>query len=117
MKINRRNFLKTSAAAGIIAQTANLSFGVEGSSGKENKIADRQNFSLENKKVTVYTSAENTELRISQTETLSFKPMPQPLETQVCVFVEPKRTFQTFFVAQNSDAFPHYTFDALFNSG
>ena len=47
-------------------------------------------------KVTVYTTAENTELRISATDTLTFQPMPQPLETQICVFVEPKNTFQTF---------------------
>lgn len=96
MKFNRRDFLKTSAAAGILAQTANLSFAAEGSSSEENAAAETQKFSVADKKVSVFTTAENTELRISPTETLSFKPMPQPLETQICVFVEPKRTFQTF---------------------
>lgn len=96
MKFNRRDFLKTSAAAGIMAQTANLSLAAEGNSSEENIIAETQNFSVADKKVSVFTTAENTELRISPTETLSFKPMPQPLETQICVFVEPKRTFQTF---------------------
>lgn len=96
MKFNRRDFLKTSAAAGLIAQTANLSLAAEDNSSEENVSANNQKLSVADKKVSVFTTAENTELRISQTETLSFKPMPQPLETQICVFVEPKRTFQTF---------------------
>ncbi|NIG57434.1 glycoside hydrolase family 30 beta sandwich domain-containing protein [Chitinophaga sp. Cy-1792] len=48
------------------------------------------------KKVTVYTTAENTQLRLAQTATLDFKEMGQPLETQPCVFVDPTVTFQTF---------------------
>lgn len=89
MKINRRNFLITTSAAGILANTGKISLAAESDSGGEiTKTAD--------KKVSVFTTAENTELRISATETLSFKPMPQPLETQICVFVEPKKTFQTF---------------------
>ncbi len=48
------------------------------------------------KKVVVYTTAENTKLRMSVTETVSFTPFGQPLETQPCVFVDPAKTFQTF---------------------
>ncbi|MCU7549813.1 glycosyl hydrolase [Chitinophagaceae bacterium LB-8] len=51
--------------------------------------------SLENKKVTVYTTAQCTEQRISQSESLEFKDFAQPLETDVCVFVDPTKTFQT----------------------
>ncbi|MBV8252725.1 MAG: glycoside hydrolase family 30 protein [Chitinophaga sp.] len=47
-------------------------------------------------KITVYTTAANTDLRLSQTGTLAFKSMPQPLETEPCVFVDPKVSFQTF---------------------
>ncbi len=90
MKINRRNFLIASSAAGILSQTGQISFGSEKGSEKE------QQFIVDDKKVSVYTTAENTDLRISAGGTLDFKPMPQPLETQICVFVEPKRTFQTF---------------------
>ena len=48
------------------------------------------------KKVVVYTTAENTNLRISQTETVQFVDFGQPKETQPCVFVDPAKTFQTF---------------------
>lgn len=44
---------------------------------------------------TVYTTAKGAELRLSRTDDLNFKEMKQPLETQVCVFVDPARTFQT----------------------
>src|SRR6185437_6939144 len=47
------------------------------------------------KKVIVYTTADNTSYRLSPTDTLMFKHMGQPFETQVCVFVDPSRTFQT----------------------
>lgn len=49
----------------------------------------------EAKKVTVYTTAEKTESRLSVTGEFEFKPMAQPLETQICVFIEPAITFQT----------------------
>ncbi|MDO9254053.1 MAG: glycoside hydrolase family 30 protein [Bacteroidales bacterium] len=48
------------------------------------------------KKVVVYTTAENTKLRISQTETVQFVDFGQPKETQPCVFIDPTKTFQTF---------------------
>lgn len=90
MKINRRNFLIASSAAGVLSQTGKISFAAEKESEKEKK------FVADDKKIAVYTTAENTDLRISASGTLEFKPMPQPLESQICVFVEPKRTFQTF---------------------
>jgi|GEM_PF-3353235 len=47
-------------------------------------------------KITVYTTAENTPNRLTQTATLTFAPFGQPFETQPCIFVDPKKTFQTF---------------------
>ncbi len=52
--------------------------------------------STNGKKVAVYTTAEKTDYRISLTDTLTFKDLRQPLETQVCVFVDPSKTDQTF---------------------
>ncbi|MCC6282906.1 MAG: glycoside hydrolase family 30 protein [Saprospiraceae bacterium] len=49
------------------------------------------------KKVAVYTTAENSTKRLTQVDDLEFKRMGQPLETQICVFVDPGKTFQTFF--------------------
>ncbi len=90
MKFNRRDFLIATSAAGLLTTAAKNSIAAESVANHAEK-----SFAADNK-VAVYTTAENTELRISPTETLSFKPMPQPLETQICVFVEPKRKFQTF---------------------
>lgn len=53
-------------------------------------------FMVDNKSITVYTTAESTDTRFEKTESISFKELRQPLETQVCIFVEPDRTFQTF---------------------
>src|SRR5581483_4453604 len=47
------------------------------------------------KKVIVYTTADSTNYRLAATDTVSFTAMQQPLETQVCVFVDPSKTFQT----------------------
>lgn len=46
--------------------------------------------------VTVYTTADSTNLRLSLNDTLQFEDMGQPVETQVCVFVDPDKTFQSY---------------------
>jgi glucosylceramidase len=53
-------------------------------------------FSTKGKKVQVYTTAENSDLRISNTDNLEFSELKQPTETQISVFVNPQKTFQTF---------------------
>ncbi|MEO6135706.1 MAG: glycoside hydrolase family 30 protein, partial [Ginsengibacter sp.] len=53
-------------------------------------------FATDGKTVKVFTTAQNSELRISPTDTLQFKQFGQPVETQVCVFIDPTKTFQTF---------------------
>lgn len=55
------------------------------------------NYSAEGKKAYVYTTADSSSLRLSLTDSLSFSQMGQPVETQVCVFVDPDKTYQTFF--------------------
>lgn len=45
--------------------------------------------------VTVYTTADSAGLRIAKTASLPFVDMPQPLETQPCIFVDPRNQFQT----------------------
>ncbi len=54
-------------------------------------------YSAAGKKVIVYTTADSSEFRLTKTDSLEFKDMGQPLETQICVFVDPSKTFQTFF--------------------
>ncbi|MGE5313206.1 MAG: glycoside hydrolase family 30 protein [Acidobacteriota bacterium] len=46
--------------------------------------------------VTIYTTAENTHDRLAKTGTKAFAPAVQPLETEICIFVNPESTFQTF---------------------
>lgn len=53
-------------------------------------------FSLEGKKVIVYTTADSTNYRLTATDTLLFSAFGQPLETQPSVFVDPGHRFQTF---------------------
>lgn len=52
-------------------------------------------YSAVNKTVKVYLTAKNTNNKLSQTETLQFTAKPQPVETEVAVFVDPSKTFQT----------------------
>jgi glucosylceramidase len=47
-------------------------------------------------KAQVFVTAKDTTLRLSPAADLTFADFGQPLETQVCVFVDPTRTFQTF---------------------
>jgi len=54
-------------------------------------------FPVADKKVTVYTTADTASYRLSKTDSsLKFADFGQPMETQVCVFVDPTKTFQTF---------------------
>lgn len=53
-------------------------------------------FITKNKNVSVFTTAENTDLRLKQTDMLLFTPSKQPLESEISIFVEPRKTFQSF---------------------
>jgi len=61
-----------------------------GMAGAQNNVAPAKG-----KKVIVYTTAENTQMRLTASDTVGFKPFAQPLETQPCIFVDPARKFQT----------------------
>jgi glucosylceramidase len=54
-------------------------------------------FSAEGKKVLAYTTADSSSYRLALTDTLSFKQKGQPPENEIIVFVDPARTFQTYF--------------------
>jgi glucosylceramidase len=88
MKINRRNFLAASSA---ILLAHNQLPSILANAEPESSV-----FSPAQKEVAVYTTADKTDYRISATDKLSFKAVGQPKETQICVFVDPGRQFQTF---------------------
>lgn len=92
MKINRRNFLALSSSAALLAGSQSDA----SAQAKKPSSNVAKPVNVQGKQVTVYTTAANTEHRIAQTDTVSFKEMGQPLETQICVFVDPSKTYQTF---------------------
>jgi glucosylceramidase len=63
-----------------------------GSHAKSTKVAAKPFNAV---KATVYITARDTSLRLSPMGEIQFKDFGQPLETQVCVFVDPLVTFQT----------------------
>ncbi|UOQ68558.1 glycoside hydrolase family 30 protein [Hymenobacter volaticus] len=58
-------------------------------------LAQPTPYSAAGKTAQVYTTAQNTDQRLSAGQPLAFQPAGQPLETQVCVFVDPSHSFQT----------------------
>ncbi len=55
-----------------------------------------QKFLTDGKAITVYTTADSTNFRLTPTDELFFQKAEQPLETEICVFVNPMKTYQTF---------------------
>ncbi len=62
-----------------------------------NPAASQSNFNTDGKQVLVYTTADSSNLRLSLTDTLSFADKGQPFENEITVFVDPSKTFQTYF--------------------
>ena len=54
-------------------------------------------YSTDGRTVTVYTTADSTNYRLASAGNLEFKEKGQPFENEVIVFVDPSKTFQTYF--------------------
>lgn len=63
---------------------------------QQNQSTAVNNATQPNGTVTVYTTADSTNLRLGLNDTLQFEEMGQPVETQICVFVDPDKTFQSY---------------------
>jgi glucosylceramidase len=61
-----------------------------------NSLAISSPKAYSNKTLQVYTTAKDTELRLTKTTEQTFKKKVQPLETEVAVFINPKKTFQKY---------------------
>jgi glucosylceramidase len=92
MKIDRRRFLAASSSALVLAKTELSRAGEKNAKTTTPLEFDRN---LDGREIKVYTTADKTNYRLSPTDTLVFKHLGQPLETQICVFVDPARRFQT----------------------
>jgi glucosylceramidase len=64
--------------------------------GPDNSAGQQAALSVNPVKAQVFVTARDTTLRLAQTRDTSFEDFGQPFETQVCVFVDPTRTFQTY---------------------
>ena len=94
MKIDRRSFLVASSSALVLGKTK-LTPALREPPAETPEPPEIKG-SLAAREVAVYTTADNTNLRITPTDKLTFKHMGQPLETQICVFVDPSKRSQTF---------------------
>ena len=93
MRIDRRGFLVASSSALVLGKTKLPPEGYEQrSDAPEPPELDA---GIQGREIAVYTTADKTDYRLSATETATFKPMGQPLETQICVFVDPSKRAQT----------------------
>lgn len=58
-------------------------------------ISPEQTKSVGSRKAQIYITAKNSDFRLTKIEDASFSALSQPNERQVCIFVDPVRTFQT----------------------
>lgn len=70
-----------------------IAFGCTEAPVKESKPTSTA-FAKTRQQTSVYVTAKDTALRLSKQSDVSFKEFGQPVETQVCVFVDPSKTFQ-----------------------
>ncbi len=63
--------------------------------GQQQKT-EQTTFTTQGKNVVAYTTADSTGYRLSPADTSSFSDMAQPVESQVMVFVDPSKSFQSF---------------------
>src|ERR1700741_5670953 len=94
MKIDRRKFLFASSAAALGHKYLPSVFG-KSAPAHPGLLPFESNPAVA-KQVTVYTTADKSNHRLTQTDVAAFRAVGQPKETQVCVFVDPGRQFQTF---------------------
>jgi len=92
MTLDRRGFLSASASAIALGKSGLSLPSLEEMPAPQSPPEIER---IEASEVTVYTTAANTEFRLSATDKLTFKPMGQPLESQICVFVDPTKRWQT----------------------
>jgi glucosylceramidase len=90
----------TSLAICLILVSCNQSNNTDKAMPENNKIEQSKptaatKVSLEGKEATIYTTASDTELRLTETDRVAFTPAKQPLENEVSVFVNPRKSFQT----------------------
>src|SRR6266700_2953888 len=93
MTIDRRTFLLASSSALVLGKRTLSPAAFEQPAETPEPLEIKQR--IEGREIAVYTTADKSNYRLSATDTLTFKHLGQPLETQVCVFVDPSKRSQT----------------------
>jgi glucosylceramidase len=93
MTIDRRGFLRASTSALALQPSLRQLLAAREHSSRTSEPPDVDRLAA--REIAVYTTADKTDYRISATDKLTFGPMGQPKETQVCVFVDASKRFQT----------------------
>jgi glucosylceramidase len=93
MTIDRRSFLIASTSAVVLGKSRLLATAHDQPS--EAAEPPETGRPIEGREVAVYTTADKTDYRLSATDRLTFTRMGQPLESQICVFVDPSKRAQT----------------------
>jgi glucosylceramidase len=93
MKIDRRSLLLASSTALLTPRTLWSAITKSENTQAPSRV---RTGSVIGKQVAVYTTADKTNHRLSLTDTLSFRRVGQPKETQICVFIDANKQFQTF---------------------
>ena len=88
MKMDRRDFL---AGSGLL-----LALGRRAAAGQVKTGNVKEKYLTARGQVAVFTTAKDTDRRLTHTGSVDFKKAGQPAETQTCVFVDPSRKFETF---------------------
>ena len=66
-------------------------------SERKNSDSPVTEYSVNGKTIHAYTTADSTAFRLTETDTVNFTDKAQPFENEVIVFVDPAKTFQTYF--------------------
>jgi glucosylceramidase len=90
MKIDRRGFLIGSSSALVLAKSELSAAG----SVERVQTTRESEWSVAGREVKVYTTAENTNHRLSATDTVAFKPMGQPLRRKFVSLSIPRGRFK-----------------------
>ena len=90
--------MKRIAAIALFYSLHILFAGCNGSKENDSVLPNPGSLSIEheNQKITVFTTAEGTELRLTKTATLQLVKSSQPVESETTIFIDPTKTFQTF---------------------
>jgi glucosylceramidase len=62
----------------------------------QNSVARAFDSDISKKNIKLYTTAKDTDLRLTRVEDHFFSNLVQPLETEIAIFINPKKTFQKF---------------------